>query len=258
MDHRFIETIRVEVCIDKLSHKLSWAIPLEEYHQQRIDQTSQDLLNIDSVFSIEESLYGEIERRVVDFGKALEDDQLWAECGGDNMPDGCRGGMNGSKYFKLRVVWGSLGVETIDFQPYTKPSVVGFRAIGIDSRCGYNNYSYKFENRDLFVRLTNGVMLQEGEFPLFYDYNSLEILDTSISNLVFTSAHEPGRLYTPNTYMLNGTRRRSCIESGSIEPCQIGINDILDGKFSEIFMLNAMIDLDDRIGGDSTIVRYGR
>ena len=54
-----------------------------------------------------------------------------------------------------------------------------------------------------------------------------------------------GRLYTPDTCLLEGTRRQSLLDVGRIQARPIRVEDI--GHFQRVLLVNAMIGLEDAI-----------
>ena len=91
-------------------------------------------------------------------------------------------------------------------------------------------YSFKYKNRDFLNSLK--------------DKNSDEIIiikngfvtDTTISNLAFWNGTE---WHTPNTPLLNGTKRMELLEKGFLKEVSIKIDDIFNYK--KVAMLNAIL-----------------
>ena len=52
-------------------------------------------------------------------------------------------------------------------------------------------------------------------------------------------------MFTPKTFLLEGTKRKSLINSGVIKEKDITIADM--PKFRKVYLINAMIDIDDDI-----------
>ena len=69
------------------------------------------------------------------------------------------------------------------------------------------------------------------------------VTDTSFTNVVFEDV--VGGLYTPDTYLLEGTRRQGLLDAGKIQACPIRVEDI--GHFQRVLLVNAMIGLEDEI-----------
>ncbi|MDR1082069.1 MAG: branched-chain amino acid aminotransferase [Deltaproteobacteria bacterium] len=68
------------------------------------------------------------------------------------------------------------------------------------------------------------------------------LTDTSIANLVFEGE---GGLFTPHGCLLAGVKRESLLMSGRISARRIGPEDL--GMYRKVFLVNAMIDLEDDV-----------
>ena len=69
------------------------------------------------------------------------------------------------------------------------------------------------------------------------------VTDTSFTNVVFEDVG--GGLYTPETCLLEGTRRQSLLDERRIQACPIRVEDIR--YFRRVFLVNAMIGIEDEI-----------
>ena len=141
---------------------------------------------------------------------------------------------------KCRIVYNSK-VISIEFEPYKMRSIASL-AIVEDPII---DYSYKYLNRDhinkLFAR-------REECDDILIVKNSL-ITDTSYSNVVFKDSE--GKLYTPCSTLLDGTKRQRLLATDIIQEKEIHVNDI--HSFVGLYLINAMIDIEDNlfIGIDS-------
>jgi 4-amino-4-deoxychorismate lyase len=70
------------------------------------------------------------------------------------------------------------------------------------------------------------------------------VADSSYSNLVFRN--KQGDWITPATYLLPGTKRAFLLKNKMIAEQEISIADIK--KYSEVKLINAMIDIEDTSG----------
>ena len=68
------------------------------------------------------------------------------------------------------------------------------------------------------------------------------ITDTSFTNIVLEN--EDG-LFTPTSYLLEGTKRRALLETGRIKETIVKPEDL--GNYSKLYLINAMITLEDNI-----------
>ncbi len=135
--------------------------------------------------------------------------------------------------FKCRIVY-SDKIVSVEFTPYT------FRTINKLSVIDGNNisYSYKWADRGDLIDLLDC----KGECDDILIIKDGLVTDTSFSNVVFEN--ESG-LYTPTSYLLNGTKRRYLLAQRIVEERVIAKDDIL--SFSKIHIINSMIDLEDEI-----------
>lgn len=134
--------------------------------------------------------------------------------------------------YKCRIVY-SNKILSIEFIPYS------FRVVRSLSLVRNNliDYSHKYTDR---IEL-NTLLTQSGCDDIIIIKNGF-ITDASASNLVF---EDRTGLYTPNTYLLRGTKREYLLDRGIIKECTIKEKDI--EKYDFVYLINAMIDLKDEI-----------
>ena len=144
----------------------------------------------------------------------------------DIISDDFKSGM-----FKCRIVY-DREILSIDYIPYT------FRTINRLVVMVNNDidYTYKWENRDELKKM----MERKGEFDDILIVKNGMVTDVSSANVVF---EDESGFYTPNTYLLNGTKRQSLLNRGIITEREIGVDDIY--SYSKLYYINAMIDLED-------------
>lgn len=134
--------------------------------------------------------------------------------------------------YKCRVLYGE-SIESIEITPYN------FRQIERVAVVEENQleYSYKYADREQLNRLVREsncddvIIVQRGL-----------VTDASYSNLVFSS---PEGLFTPDSYLLRGTKRQQLIDTGIINEREITVDDIK--RFDTVHFINAMIDIEDRV-----------
>lgn len=99
-------------------------------------------------------------------------------------------------------------------------------------------YPYKATDRKELESIAG--MLKDGEMVVF----SCEgcITDSLFSNVIFFDGK---KWITPITYLLNGVKRRFCLDKGIIEEAPIMVGDLL--SFSHIGFINAMIDVGELV-----------
>ncbi len=100
------------------------------------------------------------------------------------------------------------------------------------------NYAYKYANRGRFDHLLD----KKGECDDILIIKNGLITDTSFTNIVLEN--EDG-LFTPTSYLLEGTKRRALLETGRIKETIVKPEDL--GNYSKLYLINAMITLEDNI-----------
>ncbi len=102
--------------------------------------------------------------------------------------------------------------------------------------CSDIGYEYKFSDRSKLMALTNKrencdeVLIVKDKY----------ITDTSFSNVVF--GNDDG-LFTPDTYLLNGTKRQLLLRKKIIKEIPITTNDL--EKYNKVYLINALMDIGD-------------
>jgi 4-amino-4-deoxychorismate lyase len=128
------------------------------------------------------------------------------------------------------VVYGEH-IERIEFIPYV---FRGMATVGVVE----NNrieYGYKYTDRSLL----NALLKQTGCDDMVIIRQGL-VTDAFASNLVFES--DEG-LFTPDTFLLPGTKRQFLLDTGKIAEKRIIADDI--PSYCRIRFINAMTDLED-------------
>lgn len=134
---------------------------------------------------------------------------------------------------KCRVTYGSQ-IVSIEFEPYC------FRKISSLTLVEDNaiDYAYKSVDRRLLNELYSRRV--SGDDVLIVR-NGL-ITDTSYANVVLRN--EDG-FYTPKSYLLGGIKRQYLIEKGVVREVEVNLDNLK--SFSKLYLINAMIDLEDEI-----------
>jgi 4-amino-4-deoxychorismate lyase len=134
---------------------------------------------------------------------------------------------------KCRIVYSKF-IEQIDIIPYQ------FRRIGSLKIIENNEiqYSYKYSNRSFINRL---FALREKCDDILI-INKGKVTDTSYCNIVFSDGE---KLLTSSTPLLKGIKREQLLNEGIILEEEIKKQDI--HLFKKAFLINAMIDLDDKM-----------
>ena len=145
-----------------------------------------------------------------------------------DIPEDYRAGL-----VKCRILYNSE-IVSVEYQPYI------FREIKKLCVIRNNNidYQYKFFDRQVL----NDLCIGKDDCSDILIVKNGWITDSSFTNFVFEN--EQG-LFTPKTYLLNGTKRQQLLQTGRINEKSIGIHDL--EKYKRVYLINSMIDLEDGI-----------
>ncbi len=145
------------------------------------------------------------------------------------VPEGMCSGL-----VKCRVLYDSE-IRDVSFQPYMVRKINRLRLVeGNDV-----DYRYKSADRSVLIRLLE----QRGECDDILIVRDGRVTDTSFTNVVFEDRN--GGLYTPDTCLLEGTRRQCLLDSGRVQACPVTVDDI--PRFQRVLLINAMMGLEDGI-----------
>ncbi len=134
--------------------------------------------------------------------------------------------------YKCRIVY-SDKVHSVEFILYSFRAVRSLALVRDDSI----DYGYKYTDRvGLNTLLTKSrcddiIIIKDGY-----------VTDASSSNLVF---EDKTGLYTPGSYLLRGTKREYLLDKGEIQERTIKEEDI--SKYHSVYLINAMVDLEDGV-----------
>lgn len=140
-------------------------------------------------------------------------------------------GLSGN-LFKCRVIY-SEKIQEIEFHSYTIQPITKLNVVYDDEL----NYDYKLEDRGEIQK--HLCKVDAGEILIV---KNGFVTDTSYSNVVFSDFTN---LYTPSTPLLKGTKRAKLLEIGRIREEEIRVTDLQ--KFKFVYLINALIDLDDNV-----------
>lgn len=98
------------------------------------------------------------------------------------------------------------------------------------------DYSLKYADRTLFSKLLE----QKGDCDDILIIRQGLVTDTSYSNIVFSDGSD---YFTPDSFLLNGCRRRRLLAQKRIRQRRITVDDI--GKYEYALIINAMLDMED-------------
>lgn len=146
----------------------------------------------------------------------------------DMIPEEMRSGL-----VKCRVLY-NRNIVSVTFEPYRFREINKLRILEDDAI----EYTYKSADRNCL----NELLAQTGDCDDILIVKNNLVTDTSYANVVFEKS---GVLHTPYSYLLNGVKRQALINKGIITEAKIELDHI--PSYSNIYLINAMIDLEDQI-----------
>ncbi|MDD2245742.1 MAG: aminotransferase class IV [Proteiniphilum sp.] len=138
------------------------------------------------------------------------------------------------KRVKCRILYDE-DIISVEFFAYEFKTIRSLQVIEDNSI----TYCYKSVVRDA---LQNLLMQKKTADDIIITKNG-NITDSSFSNLVFESSD--GALFTPETYLLGGTKRKFLLKNGIIREKKITIDDL--SLYQKVYLINALIDIEDNI-----------
>ena len=134
---------------------------------------------------------------------------------------------------KMRIVYSSAGINEVTVTPYTYDirTVRRLQLYGVPDDYQYDR---KYLDRSLLNHIASSLPDHETVALLILGDR---VTDTTFTNVCLRRA---GRWETPDRPLLEGTRRRSYLESGEIRAVPVTIDDLLGGRWSEISLINAL------------------
>jgi 4-amino-4-deoxychorismate lyase len=127
---------------------------------------------------------------------------------------------------KCRITYDE-NISNIDYEPYTIKTINTLKAIHCDLE-----YSFKYADRESILNLYN----QRGNCDDILMIKDGFLTDTSYGNIALLRNQ---KWYTPDTPMLEGTRRASLLHTDRIKSWPISFKDI--HLYSHLSIFNAMI-----------------
>lgn len=135
--------------------------------------------------------------------------------------------------FKCRVIY-SENILAVEFHPYEARNIKSLQIVHADDI----DYDYKYEDRSKLQKLlckctADDVLIIKNGF----------VTDTSYSNIVLS---KNSKFFTPDTFLLNGTKRQKLLDEKIIEETKITAADI--AGYERIFIINSMMNLEEQPG----------
>ena len=145
-----------------------------------------------------------------------------------------------SGVYKCRLTY-SDRIENIEITPYIKRTIKVLKIIDLDSpvfSSEYKQFNYEFKYQDR--TLINSFLTEIGGLSdVLFVKNGL-LTDTSFSNIILFDGE---KWITPDTYLLNGVKRRHLLENNEIIEKKVSIGDL--SRFQKISLINAMLEPED-------------
>ncbi len=138
------------------------------------------------------------------------------------------------KRVKCRILYAE-DILSVEFHAYQAKQIRSLQIVE-DNNIIYN---YKYADRSSLNRLLEK---RDGADEIIILKNG-KITDSSYSNLVFET--RDGQLFTPESFLLNGTKRQFLLQNGTISEKEISVNDL--HLYERVYFINAMLDLEDNI-----------
>lgn len=168
--------------------------------------------------------------RIANTTKHFFEKPLYAQLTHDMIP----ANLQDYEVVKCRIVYGNK-IVSIDFEPYVMRTIKSLALVEHNTI----NYTYKYHNRELINQLKSSV--KEADDILII--RNFKVTDTSFSNVVFEDYK--GKLFTPKSTLLAGTKRKQLLKKGIIQEKEIYANDIK--SYKGLYLINAMIDMEDNL-----------
>ncbi|MEO1784109.1 aminotransferase class IV [Thermodesulfobium sp. 4217-1] len=131
--------------------------------------------------------------------------------------------------FKCRIIYGR-GVESISIDSYSIRKIDSLKLMSANEI----EYSYKFFDREVFDNLKKHIKSSEEILIIKNNF----VTDTSYSNIAL---YKNGIWHTPESYLLNGTKRQFYLDKGIIKETEITVDKIV--AYEKVCLINSMLDL---------------
>lgn len=132
-----------------------------------------------------------------------------------------------SKELKLRIIYSKDTLEQ-SLEIYKRRKINSLKLIEANDI----DYSFKYENRD---KLNNLLKQKEDADEILIIKNGF-ITDTSFSNIVLLD--QSNQLFTPTSYLLNGTQRQNLLSRGIIKEIPLTPKDL--PRYKSLYLINAL------------------
>ena len=137
-------------------------------------------------------------------------------------------------FYKARVVYGTQGVESIGYAPYTMREIRSLQVVACDDI----DYTYKSCVRTAL----NHLVARKGNSDEIIIVKNGLIADTSFTNIAIFDGKN---WLTPKHPLLKGTKRAALLEQGMLQDGDITTADLKAAK--KVCLFNAMIEFGERV-----------
>lgn len=141
----------------------------------------------------------------------------------------------GAEKIKCSVIYREK-IEYVNLSVYTPRNISSLKLVEAEL-----DYSSKFADR---TELNKLLELKEDCDEVLITKNG-QITDVSFANVVFENRDG---LFTPDTPLLNGTKRQILLKKGVISELNISVDNL--HTFNKLYLINAMLDMEDQPGID--------
>lgn len=131
---------------------------------------------------------------------------------------------------KCRIIYNN-NVQEITFNMYRPKTVHSLKLVEATP-----DYAFKYADRKELTTLLEG---KDNADEILICRNGL-ITDTTFTNVVFRQGDQ---LFTPDSWLLNGTKRQKLLREGTITAQRI-TRDTLH-RYDSLYLINAMLDIDE-------------
>lgn len=137
-----------------------------------------------------------------------------------NFPDGL---------IRFKIIYDKNSYE-YQCYPYTRKKIEYLELVSVQNL----DYRFKYTDRSILDKHIKNDFIE----PIFVINGFLT--DTTFTNLAFFDGY---KWWTPNTYLLWGTKREFLLKSGVIFEAKIRVEDLI--RFKKVSIINSMNELDE-------------
>lgn len=133
---------------------------------------------------------------------------------------------------KCRIIYRET-LQDISFEKYQPKRIQSLQLVEAAP-----DYAYKYADRKELIRLLE----RKGEADEILITRGGLITDSSFSNVVFRQGN---LFFTPDSWLLNGTKRQKLLREGRITEKRITTESL--HEYQSVFLINAMLDIGDMV-----------